>query len=89
MHCQRASAQARGLYCRAGPQPMRAPPTWEQRRNSLAAAVRAPAAPTPRQFTWCAQDSLPESSKGVDSSSTRASCAGSNPTAVSADVEDV
>ena len=29
-----------------------------------------------------AQDSLPEWSKGVDSSSTSASCVGSNPTAV-------
>ena len=30
----------------------------------------------------CNQDSLPEWSKGVDSSSTSASCVGSNPTAV-------
>ena len=33
-------------------------------------------------FLACTQDSLPEWSKGVDSSSTSASCVGSNPTAV-------
>ena len=34
------------------------------------------------------QDSLPEWSKGVDSSSTSASCVGSNPTAVNGDAPD-
>ena len=33
-------------------------------------------------FMACLQDTLPEWSKGVDSSSTSASCVGSNPTGV-------
>ena len=50
-----------------------------------------------RSLTWaawcpeatCDQDSLPEWSKGVDSSSTSASCVGSNPTAVRFETEDM
>ena len=35
-----------------------------------------------KKIGYCCHDSLPEWSKGVDSSSTSASCVGSNPTAV-------
>ena len=38
--------------------------------------------PLIKTLSCCFQDSLPEWSKGVDSSSTSASCVGSNPTAV-------
>ena len=45
-------------------------------------AIRRHAAPPVRGAPLIQQDTLPEWSKGVDSSSTSASCVGSNPTGV-------